>query len=169
MDNNRYNYRNPQMGWGPMWPFVAPWMQVMQAWTCALSAFAPMAPQQPWDPYATYGAAGAAAPAATLPKVSVKVTSQSPTEVSACVDRGADAMRLTADPLKTQQEGYAPLPLESIKIVCESGHVRVAVTIPTDQPAGRYTGAIRDGVGNERGELTVTIWNPKSPTHPSSV
>ena len=32
----------------------------------------------------------------------------------------------------------------------ESGRVRVSVTVPDDQPAGRYRGAIRDATGAAR-------------------
>jgi hypothetical protein len=148
MNDNRYNYSNPYTAWGPMGPFIAPWMQAMQAWACAMSAFVPgAAPQGSWGQ------------CATSPKVSVRVTAQNPTEVSAWIDPGADGMELTADPLKISGDTVAPL-LGPVPIKCECGHVRVSVTVPKGQPAGRYSGAIRDKDGCRRGELTVDISAP---------
>jgi hypothetical protein len=148
MDDNRYNYGNPNMAWGPMWPLLAPWMQ---AWACAMSSFPGAAPQGAWGQYA--------APS----KVSVRVSARHRTEVAACVEPGADMMQLTADPLKIlgdlhqpHDEHQAPT-LRSVSIDCERGHVRVNVTVPPDQPVGRYSGAIRDANGTQRGELTVDI------------
>ena len=153
MSDNRYNYGHPNAAWGPMWPFIAPWMQAMQAWACAMTAMAPgAAPYRPWDPQYAYGASGCA----TLPRVSVKVTSQYRTEVSACIEPGAEACALTADPLKDGAQTDA-LPLKGIEIKAEHGHVYVCVTVPIDQPAGKYSGAIRDSGGCKRGELKVDI------------
>jgi len=90
------------------------------------------------------------------------VSSQYPTEISACVDPGADAMRLTADGLKIC-DGTAAPPLSGVTITCECGHVRVSVTVPKDQPAGRYVGAIKDAAGCQRGELTVEISGSRGP------
>jgi hypothetical protein len=164
MDSNRYNYSNPNIACGPMWPLVAPWVQMIQAWTCAMGAFVPgAAPPQPWNPYSTRDSACCAQPAATGPKVSVRVNSQYPTEVQASIDSGADAMPLTADPLKASDEEDHP-PLRSVAIKCERGHVHVHITVPTDQPAGRYAGAIRDAAGCKRGELALEIGNPEART-----
>lgn len=149
MSDNRCGYggygsSNPYAAWGPMWPFLAPWMQAMQAWSCAMSGFVPAPVAQPsWSE------------CATVPKVSVKVQSKHRTEVTVCVDAGADSARLTADPLKTQKVDEPWL--HDVKIEAECGHVRIVVKVPDDQPAGVYRGMIRDGSGCKRGELIVDI------------
>jgi hypothetical protein len=150
MNDNRYNYNNPNMAWGPMWPFIAPWMQAMQAWTSAMSTFVPGAvPQNPWGQ------------CATSPTVSMTVSSRFPTEVSACVDPGVDAMRLSADALSMDQ---ADLRLfGGVVITSECGHVRISVRVPNDQPPGRYSAAIKDTAGCRRGELTVEISRLETP------
>jgi len=150
MNDNRYSYSNPNTAWGPMGPFIAPWMQAMQAWMCAMSAFVPGAvPQNPWGQ------------CATSPAVSVKVFSRYPTEISAYVDPGADAMHLTADALSTDRADVRPF--GGAVITSECGHVRVSVTVPDDQPAGRYRAAIKDAAGCRRGELTVEISKLETP------
>ena len=144
-DNRCYSNPNPYAGWGPMWPFVAPWMQAMQAWSCAMSGFVPAAAPQPsWSE------------CATVPKVSVRVTSKKSTEVSACLDAGADTTRLTADPLKMDNKSDSRW-IHDIAIDSECGHVRIAVKIADDQPAGVYHGIVRDPSGWKRGELTVEV------------
>ena len=152
MNDNRYNYGHPYAAWGPMWPFVAPWMQAMQAWACAMSAFVPGPAPRPWDPYTTCAAPGPA----TAPRVSVTVASQSRAQVSICVDPGADGVALKADPLSAGDDAVK-LPLTGVDIKAECGHVRVAVTVPHGQPAGRYVGTIRDVSGCRRGELIVEL------------
>jgi hypothetical protein len=148
MSDNRYNYNYQYTPWGPMWPFVAPWVQAMQAWTCAMAAFGSGMPQRQWDPCAPCDAPGRS------PRVSVKVSSPYRTEVSACIDPGAEDCHLTAE-LKTSDTSVPPL--SGISIKKESGHVCVSVTVPTGQPPGRYSGAIRDAAGCRRGELTVEM------------
>jgi hypothetical protein len=91
--------------------------------------------------------------------VSVKVSSPYRTEVSASIDPGADTTHLTFDPVKKSGETDAPpLPNKSVTIEYECGHVRISVTVPNEHPAGLYKGAIRDGCGCKRGELTVEIF-----------
>jgi hypothetical protein len=162
MERNRYSYGNPNMAYGPMWPIVAPWMQMMQAWMSVAGAFVPggYAPQ-PWNPYATRDSSGCADPAPSAPTVSVRVKSEYPTEVEASIHPGADAMCLKADPLEPTDDEHQPA-LKGVTIKCECGHVRVSLTIATSQPSGRYSGAIRDAGGCKRGDLTVEVWNPQA-------
>jgi hypothetical protein len=89
--------------------------------------------------------------------VSVTVASRSRAQVSVCVDPGADVVALTADPLNAADDPKKP-PLKAVEIKTECGHVRVGVTVPYDQPPGRYVGAIRDASGCRRGELAVEIF-----------
>ena len=142
------SYNNPYTAWGPMWPLLGPWMQAMQTWACAMSGFAPPPVSQPsWTE------------CATVPKVSVKVTSKRRTEVTACVDAGADNVRLKADPLKSSTKPDAPW-LHDIDVDSECGHVRITVPIPDDAAKvekGMYRGILRDSSGCKRGELTVEI------------
>jgi hypothetical protein len=152
MNEYRNNMGNP---WGPLWPFIAPWMQAMQMWSSAMSGFQPGSPRQyPYgaEPYDTRGMG-----APMVPKVSVNVKSDCPTEVMACVAPGADGCgRLFADPLMIDG-APAGLPLTGIGIECEPGHVRVRVVVLKDQPAGRYVGLIKDGTGCPRGDIVVEI------------
>jgi len=172
--DNRYNYSGPNIANGPMWPLIAPWMQMIQAWTQAIGAFVPgAAAPQPWNSYSPREGAGYAQPAAMAPRVSVSVSSQYPTAVEASIDSGADAMPLTVDPLKTTGGEEHHPPLRSVSIKSECGHVQVHVTVPTDQPAGRYAGTIRDTTGCKRGQLILEIKHrqartvsPKPPRKP---
>jgi len=112
MSDDRQNFGGWSTAWGPMSPFVLPWMNAMRMWTDALTMFAPGGgPQQGWNPAATGyqvpNAAGGAAPSAgaPAPRVSVRVSSQSPAEVTLNVAPYADRMTLVAGPL--QLEGRA--------------------------------------------------------------
>ena len=162
MKDDRQNFGNWSTMFGPMGPLMAPWMQMMQAWTTAMSSFVPGAAQQPaWNPYAWGGAAGGPHPpgAAASPMVSVQVSSHCPTEVSLSVAPGADAGTLVADALPVDDGSGAP-PLVAVAFTCTPGHVRVSVTVPNDQPAGRYSGAVRDAAGMQVGDLTVDVSGP---------
>lgn len=160
MNDDRQNYGNWSTAWGPMWLFIAPWMQMMRAWTDVMSTCVPgAAPQDFWSPYARGGAWGPARPSPTSPKVSVQVSSQRPIEVILSVAPGADAMTLVADALQIDDGSGAPS-LVGVTIKCTPGHVRVSVTVPNDQPAGRYSGAIRDAAGMHVGDLTVHVSEP---------
>jgi hypothetical protein len=155
MSNDPRNYGNWSAAWGPMWPLVAPWAQAMQVWTTAMSAFVPGgAPQGAWNPYA--GPAAYPSGAATLPAVSVEVSSHSLTEVTVSVAPGADAGTLAADALAIDDGSDAPS-LVGTAITGTPGHVRVSVTVPNDQPPGRYGGAIRNAAGMQVGALTVQV------------
>lgn len=162
MKDDRQNSGNWSTMFGPMGPLMAPWMQMMQAWTTAMSSFVPgAAPQAAWNPYTWGGAAGGPHPpgAATSPTVSVQLSSHRPAEVTFGVAPGADAMTLAADPLGIDDGSGAP-PLVAVAITCTPGHVRVSVTVPNDQPPGRYSGAIRDAAGMQVGDLTVDVSGP---------
>lgn len=151
MSDNRCGYgSNPYAAWGPMWPFLAPWMQAMQAWSCAMAGFVPAAsqcaPQPSWSE------------CATAPQVSVKVHSKRPTEVTVCVDPGADPMRLTADPLKISNKSEDRW-LQEVGIGGDCGHVRIDMNVPDRTPESHYRWIIRDRDGSrcKRGELSVDI------------
>jgi len=160
MSDDPRNYGNWSAAWGPMWPLVAAWGQAMQAWTTAVSNFVPGgAPQGAWNPYWWAGAAGPAsyAPgAATSPTVSVEVSSRCLTEVTVSVAPGSDAGTLAADALAIDDGSDAPA-LVGTAIACTPGHVRVSVTVPNDQPEGRYSGAVRNAAGMQVGALTVQV------------
>jgi len=124
--------------------------------------------QQGWNPAATGyqvpNAAGGAAPyagAGSAPRVSVRVSSSSPAEVTLNVAPYADRMTLAAGPLQKIDGPPDALPLTGVSITCEPGHVRVSVTVITDQPPGRYSGVVLNTTGNEIvGSLTVEIAGP---------
>jgi hypothetical protein len=164
--DDRQKYADGSATWGPLWPFVAPWMQVMRAWIDAMAAAVPGGvPHSPWDAYTPGAAPGtapspatAAAPPSTAgvtPVVSVQVSSQSPIEVIPRLDAGADALTLVADALEISDGSGAPS-LVNVAIACAPGRVHVSVTIPTDQPAGHYSGRIK-AAGVPVGDLTVKI------------
>jgi len=171
MSDDRQNFGGWSTAWGPMSPFVLPWMNAMRMWTDALTMFAPGA-QQGWNPAATGyqvpNAAGGAAPytgAGPAPRVSVRVSSQSAAEVTLNVAPYADRMTLVAGPLQKIDGPSDALPLTGVSITCEPGHVRVSVTVITDQPPGRYSGVVMNTTGNEIvGSLTVEIAGPYAPT-----
>ena len=148
MNDNRCNYSSPYGAWGPMWSLITPWVQAMQAWTCAMSGFVPgAAAQSSWSQ------------CAMTPRVSVKVSSRDQTNVSAHVEPGADTMNLSADPLKSSDARNAAV-LNDVTIESECGQVRIDITVPDGQPAGVYRGVIRDTCGCKRGDLTVEIARP---------
>jgi hypothetical protein len=128
--------------WGPLWPMVAPWMQMMQTWATTMSAGMPM-----WN------AVG------MRPNVSVRVRSAAPVEVSPTLLPGADAVMLAADPL--QADGGGGLPPDAVIISSSPGQVVVSVTIPADQKPGTYRGVVRQAqtgaAGMPLGQLVVTI------------
>ena len=155
MNDDRQNFGNWSAAWGPMSPLMAQWTSAMRMWAEAWSTFVPgVASQQPWN----FGAMGFAPPSTTAatPKVSVQVSSQYPTEVTASVYPGADAMTLAAEPLQMPDGSGAPS-LVGVAITCSPGCVRVSVTVPSDQPAGCYVGAINDAGGKKCGDLRVVI------------
>jgi hypothetical protein len=172
MNDDRQNYGGWSTAWGPMSPFLAPWTNAMRMWTDALTTFAPGAgPQQGWSTgapdYGAHATPGGAAPftGAATPRVSVKVSSRSPAEVTLNVAPFADRMTLVAGPLQKTDGSLGALPLTGVSITCEPGHVRVSVTVITDQPPGRYSGVILNAIGNDVvGTLTVEIAAPHAPS-----
>ena len=86
MSDEQRNYGNWSAAWGPMWPLAAPWLQAMQAWANAMSAFAPgMAPPNVWGPFpggGPWGPTPSPPGASTPPRVSVQLSSDAPTKVS---------------------------------------------------------------------------------------
>jgi hypothetical protein len=168
MSDDRQNYGGWSTAWGPMSPFLVPWTNAIRMWSEALTMFVPGGGgPQGWNPgaagYAPPSTAGGAAPfagGAAGPKVSVKVSSQSPAEVTLNVTPYADRMTLVAGPLN-KVGGSDALPLTGVSLSCEPGHVRVSVTVVTDQPPGRYSGVILNASGNDVvGALTVDIAGP---------
>jgi hypothetical protein len=165
MNDDRQNPGGWSTAWGPMSPFVLPWMNAMRMWTDALTMFATGGQQQGWNAAATgypAGGPGGAAPfAGVVPRLSVRVSSQSPAEVTLNVAPYADRMTLVAGPLQKIDGPADALPLTGVSITCEPGHVRVSVTVITDQPSGRYSGLVLNASGNEVvGSLTVEISAP---------
>ena len=88
--------------------------------------------------------------------VAVQVSSRAQTEVTVDLQPGADSQNLKADPLVHTERRDAP-PLVSIALESRAGQIRVRVTVPNDQPAGTYVGALHDVTGVKRGELRVAI------------
>jgi len=137
-------------------PMMMPFMQMMRMWTDGMSAFVPGAGQAAdWMNQFVPGASAWMGTPTTTRAISVLVSSQAPTEVTVDLEPGAEYAKLSADPLTTQDDD-AP-PLAAIRFECEKGHVRVRVTVPSDQPGGSYFGHIVDATGARRGELRVEI------------
>jgi hypothetical protein len=161
--------------WGPMWPFVAPWMQATRAWAAAMSApfgGAPgMTPGEPppgfpYGPGGPWGAPAWRGPGGTPQalQLSVQLSSESPAEVTVNIAQGVGAAALTADPLRLDDASRDAPPLLGVSIGMAAGQVRVSVTIPTDQPPGRYRGVIRDPSGMPVGDLAVRVTVPATTT-----
>jgi hypothetical protein len=136
---------------GPMGPIFAPWMQAMRMWTDAMATFA--AGGGPTVDLMNRFLAGFAV---ARPKISVEVSSQYPTEVIVALDPGAELTKLTAEPLVNGDDKNAP-PLAGTVMECATDVVRVRLTVPNDQPAGQYRGAIKDPLGIKRGELVAHV------------
>lgn len=154
MNDNRQSYPNWSGAGGTIPPFLAPWIQMMRIWLDMMAGFVPgMAPGGDWA--TSYGSGRSAS--GTYPKISVQVSpSAHNPEVVVCIDPGAEYLRLTVDALRPA-DGRKADPLTGSTIDCESGTVRVRVAVPAKQPEGRYVGAIRDGAGVQRGQLTVVL------------
>jgi hypothetical protein len=154
MNDNRSNFDNRFNPWGSMPPMGEQWMAAMRAWADAFAAFLPGGFPQPWAP----PSAGYCAPQASQGPLalSVHVSSTQPIEVSPTLNPGCELIALSVDPL--QGQGFAAPPIDKVTITKVAGNVRVSVTVPADQPAGCYRGAIRKTVdGCIAGDLTVTI------------
>jgi hypothetical protein len=151
MNDNRSNYDNRFNPWGSMPPMGEQWMAAMRAWADAFAAFLPGGWPQPWAP----PGAGYSAPQALM-ALSVHVSSAQPIEVAPTLNPGCDLIALSVDPL--QGQGFSAAAIDKVLITKVAGNVRVSVTVPPDQPAGCYRGAIRKTVdGSIAGDLTVTI------------
>ena len=152
MNDDRYSCSNPYIAWGPMAPLIAPWIQAMQAWVCAMSAFAPGAMYRgPWTSYAQ---------TTSSPNISVRVTSRHPTEVTTTLAPGADAMTLSAAELRIVDPAPEPVgaPPLTASITCGPRPIQVSVSVPDTQPPGRYRGAIVNNAdGTQVGTLLVQI------------
>jgi hypothetical protein len=145
---------------GPFTPMMAPWVQMMRLWTDTMWAFTGQTGGADWMNQFMPGMA-AWTGGANRCVVSVQVSSQQPAEVTVDLQPGADNLNLTAAPLIHSEDQDVP-PLLGTAISCESGHVRVRVTVPNDQPPGSYAGALQDAAGFKRGELRVEIESAKS-------
>ena len=149
--------------WGQLPPMMMPFMQMMRMWTDGMSQLVPgggMAAD--WmNQFMPAGAAWSGTPTATR-ALSVRVASKHAAEVTVDLEPGAEFAKLTADPL-TPKSGDAPA-LAAVRFECETGHVRVRVTVPDDQPGGTYSGHIHDATGARRGELRVEIEGARSAT-----
>jgi hypothetical protein len=156
MSDDRQNYNAWSTAWGPASPLMEQWMNAMRTWTEAWSSMA-----QGMSPAASRatGSAGSSA-AGTASNISIQVSSDRSVEVTPHLFPGADTMTmLTADPLQSCEHADAPA-LTGIDMRTEPGHVRVKVTIMADQPAGTYSGPVRNAQRVVVGALTVTIAEP---------
>ena len=147
----------PLGGMGAMNP-MEPWLAMMRLWGNTMSAFVPggAALGGDWMNQFMPGMCPPGFPPASRMKVSVQLSSKSPAEVTVDLPPCPEHLKLTAEPLVHAGGASAP-PLIHTRIDHQLGHVRVSLTIPTDQPAGRYHGAINDSLGVRRGELVVEI------------
>jgi hypothetical protein len=148
-------FANPS---GPIAPLMAPWIQVMRVWTDAMAAFA--AGGGPAVDLMNRVLAGFAL---ARPKISVEVSSQYPTEVTVALDPGAELAKLTVDPLSNPDDRDAPA-LTGTQIECVQDVILFRLTVPNDQPSGRYCGTIKDSAGLRRGELVAQVKGPPTPT-----
>jgi len=148
---NGDNYSN---GYGPMGAMMEPWMQAMRMWTQTMSAFVPggAAMGSEWMNAFTsplYGAQHGG--------VAVRITSATPAEVAVDVDPRAYCVPLKAAPLvHTTTPGTAPA-LVGVDLQYVDNRCRVSITVPHDQPAGTYSGAVLDNAGLQRGTLRVIL------------
>ena len=142
--------------WGPMGPLVGTWMQMMRMWTDSMSPFIPGGSAMATDWMNQFAPAMAGVWGAGRVRQSVVVSASCPTEVALDIDPGAEAMPLRVEPLAPMEAAGGP-PLAGVGIECSAGRIQVRVTVPDDQPAGTYRGAVTDAGGNRRGELRVEL------------
>ena len=148
MNDDIPNYRGSTNPWGQMAAPMEQWVSALKTWTDMWSAFLPTGlmsvPQQIWNP----GAAGQSygRPASS---VSVRVSSQRPTEVIASLTPGSESLPLVAEVPN----------LTGISISSDGVMVRVEVQVAPKQAAGTYQGSIT-AAGREVGTINVTIMGP---------
>jgi len=143
--------------WGPMAPMVAPWTQMMRLWAQSMSMWVPGAGEMAsqWMSPGAWTGNGSSHP----PRVTVSVTSDDPTEVTAELKPGSAGLRLSAEALKRDTATSDAPTIAGVTVDCLAieNRVRVAVVVPKDQPEGSYRGAVRDQFGNEQGHVVVRI------------
>jgi len=141
---------NPFNSANPLSALTEQWMLAMRVWSQALTSFAPGGwPPAGLNPFAPQHSA---AP----PRVSVKISSSRPVEVTTNLYPGLDLLGLTSEPLRAEASKAAPI--DAAEISRESGVVQVSIKVAPKQPAGRYHGYIRKKAdGQVAGELTVVI------------
>lgn len=141
---------------GPMGPMMAqaagPWMQVARMWTDSMAQFVPGGPQAVNQWMAMWPGMPGAAQAGTGARAAVRVSSARPATVQVSLAPEAEYMTLSAAPVSATGDA-----LGGVNISTAEGRVLVSVTVADTQAAGMYRGAIVDGGGNPRGELTVDI------------
>jgi len=141
---------NPFNSANPLSALTEQWMMAMRVWSQALTSFAPGG----WPPVGLNPFAPQQNP--TQPKVSVKISSSRPVEVTTNLYPGLDLLGLTSEPLRAEASKAAPI--DAAEISRESGVVQVSIKVADKQPAGRYHGYIRKKAdGQVAGELTVVI------------
>lgn len=90
--------------------------------------------------------------------VAVAVASSRPAEVVVDVHRPLAGARLVAQPLQPIDGSDEPAIREVKLAPADGGRLHVTVTIPPEQPAGVYLGAVFDAVtGEARGTLRVVL------------
>jgi hypothetical protein len=148
------------------------WSEMAKAWMGPWAQFSPLmnwagqAGDNSWD----LGGPGAAAPRtaagvnAASPRrvaISVEITSSQPAEVTVDLGERAPSKTIAAQPLRAIDDDAKP-PLSAIQLEFSEGKLSVLATVPRDQPAGVYTGAIVDREKSQvLGTLTVSLRAPK--------
>lgn len=141
-------------GWKALAPLAAPLMQVLRQLTTGTAASSAGIAAD-WINQFVSGQASQT----SQPAIAIQVSAQAQTEVTVQLLPGADAHNLSAEPLVHTDRQDAP-PLVSLGLESKAGRVRVRLTVPNDQPAGTYAGALYDETGTKRGELRVEILPP---------
>ncbi|MEO8596006.1 MAG: hypothetical protein ABI759_21980 [Candidatus Solibacter sp.] len=150
-DKSNYGGFNP---WGSMPPVADQWMAAVRAWANAWAQFVPGGIPPMWNP-AAYGAGPTAAAMPAYP-LTVQVISSRPTEVTATITPGCDAVALTVEPLLAQ--GFAASAIDGVTAVRSAGCLKLTVKVKPDQPEGAYRGTVRKTAdGAAAGEVTVVI------------
>ena len=127
------------------------WQDMMQTWLSYMFPFAPgyrfpFGPGNGWSPFDGFG------PSRTGKSSDVSVDVETSQRVSV-------SLRLVSSsngPLKARlhrEDGDGALALEFT-----TSSLRIKV--PQDQAPGVYSGVVRDGIGNQCGMLTVTVFAP---------
>jgi hypothetical protein len=136
---------------------------VAQLFPMAGGVFPGSRSDSPWDNGMPARNQAAPEPAAPMPErqaFSIEVSSAHPTEVALDLKGRLDGQALSVQALHAV-DGAGKPPLSAVSLVVSNDRLRISLVVPSDQPAGIYSGVVFDSAQRVgRGTLTVSIQAP---------